>query len=75
MAHETFTPLKHQGYHCEPTDGHGTPPLAVVFALLMRRAFLVDQTQQRGCALFQTVWAKLGRQRMLWARMSALLYD
>jgi hypothetical protein len=75
LAHETLTPLKHQGSHCEPKDGHGTPPLAVVFALRMRLAFVVDQTQPRGCALFQTVWAKLGRQRLVWARMSALWYD
>jgi hypothetical protein len=29
-----------------------------VFATLMLLAFLVDQTQQLCCALFQAVWAK-----------------
>jgi len=43
--------------------------------MLMLLAFLVDQTQQRCCALFQAVWAKLGSQRLLWERMRALLYD
>jgi hypothetical protein len=46
-----------------------------VFALLMMVAFLVEQTQQLCCALFQAVWAKLGSKRLLWERMSALLYD
>ena len=38
-------------------------------------AFLVDQTQQLCCALFQAVWAKLGSKRLLWERMRALFYD
>jgi len=32
----------------------------------------VDQTQQRCCALFQAVWAKLGSKRLLWERRRAL---
>ncbi len=47
----------------------------MVCALLRRLAFWVDQAQQRGCALFQAVWAKLGSKRMLWERMRARLYD
>jgi len=47
----------------------------VVFATLMMLAFLVDQTQQLCCALFQAVWAKLGSKRLLWERMRALFYD
>lgn len=38
----------------------------------MMLAFLVDQTQQRCCALFQAVWAKLGSKRLLWERLRAL---
>ena len=38
----------------------------------MLLAFWVDQTQQRCGALFQAVWTQLGRQRLLWERMSAL---
>jgi hypothetical protein len=43
--------------------------------MLMMLAFLVDQTQQLCCALFQAVWAKLGSKRLLWERMRALFYD
>ena len=49
--------------------------ISVVFAMLMMLAFLVDQTQQLCCALFQAVWAKLGSKRLLWERMRALFYD
>jgi len=68
-------PYKNQGDNFEHNDGHGTQNLSVVFALLMMLAFLVDQTQQRCCALFQAVWAKLGSKRLLWERMRALFYD
>ena len=43
--------------------------------MVMMLAFLVDQTQQLCCALFQAVWVKLGSKRMLWERMRALFYD
>ena len=75
IENETFNTLKNQGYHFEHNYGHGTQNLSVVFALLMMLAFLVDQTQQLCCALFQAVWAKLGSKRMLWERMRALFYD
>jgi hypothetical protein len=38
-------------------------------------AFLVDQTQQLCCPLFQAVWAKLGSKRRLWERMPAVFLD
>lgn len=75
LENETFTTLQKQGDNFEHHDGHGTQNLSVVLAVVMLRAFLVEQTQQRCCALFQAVWAKLGRKRRLWERMSALLYD
>ena len=43
--------------------------------MVMRLAFLVDQTQQLCCALFQAVWGKLGSKRLLWERMRAVFYD
>ena len=46
-----------------------------LLAMLMMLALLVDQTQQRCCALFQAVWAKLGSKRRLWERLRALFYD
>ena len=75
IENETFNTLKNQGYHFEHNYGHGEQHLSVVFAMLMMRAFLVDQTQQLCCALFQAVWAKLGSKRLLWERMRALFYD
>jgi len=75
IENETFNTLKNQGYHFEHNYGHGTQHLSVVFAMVMMLAFLVDQTQQLCCALFQAVWAKLGSKRLLWERMRALFYD
>ncbi len=75
IENETFNTLKNQGYHFEHNYGHGEQHLSVVFAVLMMLAFLVDQTQQLCCALFQAVWAKLGSKRRLWERMRALFYD
>ena len=68
-------PYKNQGYHFEHNCGHGEQNLSVVFAIMMLLAFLVDQTQQLCCGLFQAVWAKLGSKRRLWERMRALFYD
>jgi hypothetical protein len=75
IANETCNTLKNQGYHFEHNSGHGIKNLSVVFATVMMLAFLVDQTQQLCCALFQAVWAKLGSKRLLWERMRALFYD
>jgi hypothetical protein len=75
IENETFNTLKNQGSHFEHNYGHGEQNLSVVFALLLLLAFLVDQTQQLCCALFQAVRAKLGSKRLLWERMRALFYD
>ena len=74
IENETFNTLKNQGYHFEHNYGHGEQHLAVVFAMLMMLAFLVDQAQQLCCALFRAVWLKLGSKRLLWERMRALFY-
>jgi hypothetical protein len=74
IENETFNTLKNQGYNFEHNYGHGEQNLSVVFATIMMLAFLVDQTQQLCCALFQAVWAKLGSKRLLWERMRALFY-
>ena len=60
VEHETFKPLKNQGYRFEHNFGHGTKNLSVVFALLMMLAFLVDQTPQLASDLFQSVLKKEG---------------
>ena len=75
IENETFNTLKNQGYNFEHNYGHGEWHLSVVFAMLMRLAFLVDQAQQLCCAWFRAVWVKLGSKRMLWERMRALFYD
>jgi hypothetical protein len=66
IENETFNTLKNQGYHLEHNYGHGEHNLSVVLALLMMLAFLVDQTQQLCCPLFQAAWHKLGSKRRLW---------
>jgi len=74
IENETFNTLKNQGDNFEHNYGHGEKNLSVVFAMLMMLAFLVDQTQQLCCALFQAVWAKLGSKRQLWESMRSLFY-
>ena len=54
IENETFNTLKNQGYCFEHNFDHGKKHLATVFASLMMLAFLLDQTQQRCCALFMT---------------------
>ena len=75
IANEPFNTLKNPGSHCEPNSGHGEQTLSGVFARLMMLAFVVEQTPQRCCAVWRAVWAKLGRKRLWWERMSALCYD
>ena len=72
---ETFNTLQNQGYHFAHNYGHGEKHFSVVFAVVMMLAFVVDQTQQLCCALFQAVWVKLGSKRLLWERLRALFYD
>jgi hypothetical protein len=66
IENETFNTLKNQGYCLEHNYGHGEQNLSVVLALLMMLVFLVDQTQQLCCPLFQAAWKKKGTKRHLW---------
>jgi hypothetical protein len=74
IENETFNTLKNQGYHFEHNYGHGQQHLSVVFAMLMMLAFLVDQTQQLCCPLFQAVYTKVGSKRVLWERVRSHFY-
>jgi hypothetical protein len=74
IENETFNTMKNQGYHFEHNYGHGEQHLSVVFAMLMMLAFLVDQTQQICCPLFQAVHKKLGSKRLLWERLRSHFY-
>jgi hypothetical protein len=75
VENETFNTLKNQGYHFEHNFGHGKQYLSSTFASLMMLAFFVDQLQQLGCKLFQTVWHKMGSKKLLWERIRALFFD
>ena len=72
IENETFNTLKNQGYNLEHNYGHGDQNLSVVLALLMMLAFLVDQTQQRSCPLFQAAWKKVGAKYLLWEQIRNL---
>ncbi len=75
IENETFNTLKNQGYNLEHNYGHGEQNLSVVLMMLMLLAFLVDQTQQRCCPLFQAAWAKRRHnKRSLWEEMRNLFH-
>lgn len=74
IENETFNTLKNQGYHYDHNFGHGVQHLSVVLAVLMMLAFLVDQTQQLCCALFQAAWQKAGSKRQLWDELRHLFH-
>jgi len=66
IENETFNTLKNQGYQFGHNFGHGKQNLSSIFAMLMMLAFLVDQTQELSCSLFQAVHKKLVSRRALW---------
>lgn len=53
IENETFNTLKNQGYKLEHNYGLGKQNLSRVFVTLTLLAFLVDQTLQLCCALYQ----------------------
>ena len=71
IENETFNTLKNQGYHMEHNYGHGEQHLSVVLMLMLLLAFLVDQTQQLCCPVFQAALEKLGTKRHLWEKIRA----
>ena len=75
IKNETFNTLKNQGYCFEHNFGHGYRHLSTVFASLMMLAFLIDQVQQRCCALFRAAQAKAGRARYFWEQGRALCFN
>ncbi len=72
IENETFNTLKNQGYNFEHNYGLGEKYLSVNFILLMMLAFLVDQAQQLTCALFRSVWKRLGTKKSLWENVRAI---
>ena len=72
IENETFNTLKNHGYHFEHNFGHGYKNLSTVLAYLLMLAFLIDQIQQRCCALFnRALEAAEGRSRF-WQKIRGL---
>ncbi|NTW37586.1 MAG: transposase [Syntrophobacteraceae bacterium] len=74
VENETFNTLKNQGYNYEHNYGLGARYLSMVFVTLMMLAFLVDQSQQLCCSLFQSAWKKVGSKKALWETIRALFH-
>jgi hypothetical protein len=72
IENEVFNTLKNQGYHFEHNFGHGKRHLSTVFAMLMMLAFLIDQTQECCCPLFQNAKDNFRTKSYLWYKMQAL---
>lgn len=67
IENETFNTLKNQGYNFEHNYGHGYKHLSTTFAMLMMLAFLIDQSEQLCCGLFQAALKKLdSKKSRLW---------
>ena len=65
VENETFNTLKSHGYEFGHNFGHGHCNLSDVLAHLMMLAFLIDQVEQRCCALFDAARDKAGRMKYL----------
>ena len=72
VENETFNTLKTQGYDLEHNYGHGKRHLSTVLAYLMLLAFLVDQTQEHACRLFQAARGAYRSRVALWERLRGL---
>lgn len=71
IENETFNTLKNQGYHFEHNFGHGYNYLSTIFANLMLLAFLIDQTQQLCCKLFQSALVEAKSKIVFWESVRA----
>ena len=69
IENETFNTLKNQGYAFGHNFGHGDKQLSTVLAHLMMLAFLIDQIQQRCCAVFRRARARAKRPKYLWEQV------
>lgn len=72
IENETFNTLKNLGYNLEHNYGHGKKYLSTVFCMLMMLAFLIDQTQELACSLYQRCRERLRTYRNLWEHMRVL---
>ncbi len=72
IENETFNTLKNQDYHFEHNYGHGKKNLSVNLSLLMMLGFLVDQTLEISCNLFQGALEKEKTRIGLWSTIRSL---
>lgn len=75
IENETFNTLKNQGYHFEHNFGHGYNNLCSVFALLMMLAFLIDQSLQISCNLFNAAMIKCKSRTNFWHKVRCYFID
>lgn len=72
IENETFNTLKNQGYHFEHNFGHGEENLSTIFPMLMMLAFLIDQSEQLCCGLFQAALkSQHSTKKYLWETIRA----
>lgn len=72
VENETFNTLKNQGYNLGHNYGLGKKNLSGIFTILMMLAFLIDQTQQLSCWLFQEALKEEESKRSLWESIRSL---
>lgn len=76
IENETFNTLKNQGYQFEHNFGHGNKNLSTVLAMLMMLAFLIDESEQMCCKLFQGAFkARHSMKLYLWDRIRRLFSE
>ncbi len=75
IENETFNTLKNQGYHFEHNFGHGLQHLSNTFASLMMLAFLVDQTLQIACKLFNVAMKECGTRINFWWQVKSTFFQ
>lgn len=72
VENETFNTLKNQGYNIEHNYGHGKLNLSATLMRLMFLVFLIDQTQERMCSVFQAALNKVSQRIRLWGKLRGL---
>jgi len=72
IENETFNTLKNQGYNFEHNYGHGNQNLCTNFVYLMMLSFLIDQSQQICCPVFQKILDFAGGKKQLWDSIKSI---
>ena len=75
IENETYNTLKNKEYQFEHNYGHGKENLSVNLSILMMLTFLIDQTLEISCNLFQAALAKTGQRTDLWDGIRHLFYS